>query len=62
VEPASDGVLIRQWARMGPGPSGLTPAIVAQPEKEARIVSRRLSEWQKNMQANLDWVRSQAEG
>jgi hypothetical protein len=62
VEPARDGVLVRQWGRMGPGPSGLTPAIVAQPEKEARIISRRLAEWQKNMQANLEWVRSQAEG
>jgi hypothetical protein len=62
VEPASDGVLIRQWARMGPGPSGLTPAIVAQPEKEARIISRRLVEWQQNMQANLEQIRSQAEG
>jgi hypothetical protein len=62
VEPASDGVLIRQWGRMGPGPSGLTPAIVAQPEKEARIVARRLSEWQQNMQGNLDWIRSQIEG
>jgi hypothetical protein len=61
VEPASEGVLIRQWGRMGPGPSGLTPAIVAQPDKEARIISRRLAEWQKNMQANLEWVRSQAE-
>ena len=61
VEPASDGVLIRQWGRMGPGPSGLTPAIVAQPEKEARIITRRLAEWEKNMQANLEWVRSQAE-
>jgi hypothetical protein len=62
VEPASDGVLVRQWARMGPGPSGLTPAIVAQPDKEARIVSRRLAEWQQNMQANLEQVRSRAEG
>jgi hypothetical protein len=61
VEPASDGVLVRQWARMGPGRSGLTPAIVAQPEKEARIVSRRLAEWQKNMAANLEQIRSQAE-
>lgn len=59
VEPASDGVLIRQWARMGPGPSGLSPAIAAQPEKEARIVARRLAEWQQNMQANLDWISSQ---
>ena len=61
VEPASDGVLVRQWGRMGPGPSGLTPAIVAQPKKEARIVSRRLAEWQQNMQFNLECVRSQAE-
>jgi hypothetical protein len=42
---------------MGPGPSGLTPAIVAQPEKEARIVSKRLAEWQQNMQVNLDCIR-----
>ncbi|MBV8861553.1 MAG: SRPBCC family protein [Mycobacterium sp.] len=62
VEPASDGVLIRQWARMGPGPSGLTAAIVAQPDKEARIVARRLAEWQQNMQANLECIRSEAEG
>lgn len=62
VEPAGDGMLVRQWARMGPGPSGLTPAIVAQPDKEARIVARRLAEWQQNMQANLEWIRSQAEG
>lgn len=61
VEPTSDGVLIRQWGRMGPGPSGLTPAIVAMPHKEARIVANRLAEWQKSMQANLDWIRTQAE-
>ena len=58
VKPASGGVLIRQRGRMGPGPSGLTPAILAQPDKEARIVARRLSEWQQNMQANLDWIRA----
>ena len=62
VEPASDGVLIRQWARMGPQPSGLSIAIAAQPDKEARIVARRLSEWEQNMAANLEWIRSQAEG
>ena len=62
VEPAAAGVLIRQWARMGPGPSGLGIAIAAQPEKEARIVARRLSEWQRNMAANLEWIRSQVEG
>lgn len=62
VEPAGDGVLIRQWARMGPGPSGLTIGIEAQPDKEARIVARRLSDWQRNMAANLEWIRLQAEG
>ena len=62
VEPASDGVLIRQWARMGPAPSGLSIPIAAQPDKEARIVARRLAEWQRNMAANLDWIRSQVEG
>ncbi len=59
VEPASDGVLIRQWARMGPGPSGLTFAITAKPDKEARIVAGRLAEWQQNMQVNLDCIRDE---
>ena len=59
VEPTSDGVLIRQWARMGPGPSGLSFAIAAAPAKEARIVAGRLAEWQKNMQSNLDSIRDE---
>ena len=46
VEPAGDGALIRQWGRMGPGPSGLTPAILALPDKGAREIVRWLSEWQ----------------
>lgn len=62
VEPASKGTLIRQWARMGPAPSGLSIPIAAQPDKEARIVARRLSQWQENMQANLEWIRSRVEG
>ena len=57
VEPASDGVLIRQWARLGPGPSGLTFAITARPEMESRIIAKRLAEWQHNMQINLDYLR-----
>ncbi len=61
VEPTSDGALIRQWARMGPGPSGLTYAITAKPNLEARIVAKRLAEWRQNMQLNLDCVRDQFE-
>jgi polyketide cyclase/dehydrase/lipid transport protein len=59
VEPTSDGSLIRQWARMGPGPSGLTFAITAKPEKEGRIVAGRLDEWRHNMQTNLDRIRDE---
>jgi hypothetical protein len=61
VEPTSDGVLVRQWARMGPGRSGLSYAIEARPELEARIVAHRLSEWQQGMQTNLDSIRAQVE-
>lgn len=61
VEPSSRGTIVRQWARMGPGPSGLTHAITANPDKEARIVARRLEEWQTNMAANLDCIAEQAD-
>lgn len=61
VEPTSDGALIRQWAKMGPGPSGLTYAITAKPDLEARIVAKRLAEWRQNMQLNLDCLRDQFE-
>jgi hypothetical protein len=46
---------------MGPAPSGLTPAIEAMPDKEERIIARRLGEHQKNMQANVDGVKQLAE-
>jgi Polyketide cyclase / dehydrase and lipid transport len=61
VEPTSDGALVRQWVRMGPGRSGLSFAIEARPELEARIVARRLSEFQQGMQTNLDCIRAQFE-
>ena len=59
VEPSAGGCLVRQWARMGPAPSGLTFAITSQPDKEARIVTRRLEEWLHNMQANLNHIAEQ---
>lgn len=62
VDPARDGVLIRQWGRLGPGPSGLSIGIAAQPDREGQIIERRLAEWEKNMTANLEWIRSQVEG
>ncbi|WP_067539388.1 SRPBCC family protein [Nocardia crassostreae] len=61
VDPASSGVILRQWGRMGPGPSGLNAAIAAMPEKEARIVANRLAEWERNMRANLAAVKTALE-
>ncbi|WP_339380950.1 SRPBCC family protein [Nocardia jejuensis] len=61
VDPTRDGVILRQWGRMGPGPSGLSVAIVAMPDKEARIVANRLTEWEQNMRANLTGIRESFE-
>lgn len=59
VEPSSAGSIVRQWARMGPAPTGINIAINAQPGKEARIVQRRLEEWLQGMQANLGYIAEQ---
>lgn len=61
LEPLPEGVTLTQWMQMGPAPSGLTPAIEAMPDKEERIIARRLGEHQKNMQANVDGVKQLAE-
>jgi hypothetical protein len=61
IEPTSTGCLLRQWAQMGPGRSGLTPAIEAQPDKEERIIERRLDEWRTNMRATVDGIKHLAE-
>ena len=62
VEPEGGGTLLRQWMRMGPAPSGLSLAITARPDKEERIVARRLEEHRTNMQATVDGIRRLAEG
>jgi len=41
---------------MGPALSGLGRAITAMPDKEGRIVARRLEEWQAGMTANLEGI------
>jgi hypothetical protein len=56
-----DGVRLRQGARMGPAPSGLSIAIQAMPDKEERIVARRLEEFEKNMRATLEGIKQLAE-
>lgn len=61
VDPGRNAVTVRQWARMGPDPSGLSVAIEAMPDKEGRIIARRLDEWRTNMEANLVGIRELVE-
>ena len=61
LEQTGDGVQLRQGTRMGPAPSGLSIAIAAMPDKEERIVARRLEELEVNMQATLDGIKRLAE-
>ena len=61
IEPDAGGVRLTQWCQIGPAPSGLTPAILAMPDKEERIVARRLDEFRANMQATIDGIKQIAE-
>ncbi|HMS75261.1 SRPBCC family protein [Gordonia sp. (in: high G+C Gram-positive bacteria)] len=58
VEPSSKGTIVRQWARLGPGPSRLSEFIQANPAKESRLITHRLTDWRNAMQANLDLIRT----
>lgn len=61
LTPADGGTRVRQWARLGPGPSGLTPAIERWPDKEERIVGGRIGEWRSAMETNLAAFKQRAE-
>jgi uncharacterized protein YndB with AHSA1/START domain len=61
LDQEDDGVRVRLGGRMGPAPSGLTIAITAMPDKEERIVARRLEEWERNMRATLDGIKQRTE-
>jgi len=61
LAPVDGGTRVRQWARLGPGPSGLTAAIERWPDKEERIVAGRLDEWRAGMERNLAALRSAVE-
>lgn len=64
LEPSHDSkapVRLTHGGRMGPAPSGLSIAIKAMPDKEERIVARRLSEWETNIHAVLEGIKNLAE-
>jgi hypothetical protein len=61
LQPAADGTRVRAWGRLGPGRSNLSAAIERFPEKEERIVARRLEEFRAGLEATLTGIKSLAE-
>ena len=55
------GCTLHHRVRLGPGPSGITAAIDRMPDKEDRIIERRLAEHRTNMQAVVDGIKQLAE-
>lgn len=52
---------LRYRVVVGPGPSGITAAIESMPDKEARILNRRVDEHRANMQRVVDAIKVAAE-
>ena len=61
LEAIAGSVRLRYRVLLGPGPSGITGAIEAMPDKEPRIIGRRMGEHRTNMQAVVDGVKAKAE-
>jgi hypothetical protein len=61
LAPEGDGTRLRYWAQMGPGPSGVTYLMEQMPDKEERIIARRLQEWETNMTATITGIKQLAE-
>ena len=55
------GTRLRQGMRIGPARSGLSGAIDAMPDKEEKIIARRLAEHEANMRATLEGIKRLAE-
>ncbi|MEV0032406.1 hypothetical protein [Nocardia sp. NPDC050793] len=62
LEPDNGGTRLRQWVRMGPGPSGLSFAIAAMPEKEQKIVFVRMRELERAIEHTLAAIKTFIEG
>lgn len=61
LEAAEETTTLAQRVKLGVGPSGLTVAITQRPDKEDRILQRRLEEFRANMRANLEEIKRRAE-
>lgn len=61
LTPTSSGTRLRQFAQIGPGWSGLSVAIERMPDKEEKIIERRLAEFRAGIERNLVALREMAE-
>lgn len=61
LEPIAGRTRLRFSYVLGPGPSGTTMAITANPGKEARVLRRRLDEVHANMQRTVEGIKQLAE-
>jgi len=61
LEPEGTGTRLREFARIGPGRSGINLAIDRTPEREEQIVGFRLAELRSNMEATLYGIKALAE-
>jgi hypothetical protein len=57
LEPDGAGTRLTQWMQMGPARSGINLAIDAMPDKESKILHRRLAEHRVNMEATLEGIK-----
>lgn len=62
VEPVGEQTRLWFQATMGPGFSGLTPAIEQMPDRETDIVVNRIGDWTENMWITLRGMKELAEG
>jgi nitroreductase len=62
LEPAGSGTRLRYSMILGPGPSGLTMAIESMPDKEDRIIIRRVRDQHTSMLQVLAGVKRTVEG
>ena len=59
--PVAGAVRLRYTLKLGPGPSGITAAIERMPDKERRILHRRLEEHRANMRRVVSGMKAAAE-
>jgi hypothetical protein len=61
LTPHDQGTTLSYWVQLGPGPSGLSLAIAAMPDKEQKIVFSRLREFESSITATLAGIKRLAE-